>query len=468
MLVTVETGGDPPHDHTMDLPNDCLALVFDSLGAGDRKSCSLVCRRWYHVEGISRHRLALDARAPLLEVLPTLLDRFETVTSLSLRCDRHSDSIGDDALDLIVRRLSALSRLKLRACRRVTNDGMAVVAQHCPALRRLSCASCSFGIAGIYTVLRGCPLLEDLSIKRLRGLSNATPQAVGLEVSSSVLRSICLKELYNAQCFASLIAGSPGLKTLKIIRCSGEWDPLLEVIAGKVTEISEVHLEKIQVSDRGLFALSSCLALEVLHLVKIPECTDDGVIAIAERCHLLRKVHIDGWRMNRIGHYGLLSIGSGCPELQELVLIGINPSPLSIEHIANSCRGLERLALCGCDTIGDAEIACIAARCMALKKLCIKGCPVSDFGLEALVEGCPSLIKIKLKRCRGVTQDGLDWLVANKDGPLSVSLDAAGPQDPYVSMNDRGMQQIGIEEIATLANQIVTLDLQVVMNGPQS
>ncbi|KAL5722894.1 putative VIER F-box protein 1 [Ranunculus cassubicifolius] len=47
-------------DYISELPDECLACVFQSLGSGDRKRCSLVCRRWLLVEGQSRHRLSLN------------------------------------------------------------------------------------------------------------------------------------------------------------------------------------------------------------------------------------------------------------------------------------------------------------------------------------------------------------------------------------------------------------------------
>ncbi|KAG6530830.1 F-box protein At1g47056-like [Zingiber officinale] len=438
--------GDPPRDFTLDLPDDCLEIVFHLLGADDRKFCSLVCRRWLKVEAHTRRRLTLDAQSSLSEALPSLIARFDAVSSLSLRCDRLSDSIGDDALDLIARSWPSLARIKLRSCRRVTDLGMSALAAGIPSLRRLSVTSCSFGTAGLDAVLQGCPCLENLSIKGLRGLSNLPHQVVRFAAASSALLSICLNELYNGQCFAPLIAASPNLRTLKIIRCSGEWDSLLKLIAEKVPQIVEIHLEKIQVSDQGLFALSSCPDLEVLRLVKTPECTDAGVIAIAEKCHRIRKIHIDGWRMNLIGDYGLMAIAKGCSELQELVLIGINPTVQSMEVIASSCRGLERLALCGCETIGDAEVACIATKCTAMRKLCIKGCPVTDRGLEALVEGCPNLMKIKLKRCNRVTRQGLDRLMSARGTPLAVSLDAMNLQESDVGMSENGMLESGSEE----------------------
>ncbi|KAJ0984368.1 hypothetical protein J5N97_002724 [Dioscorea zingiberensis] len=445
---------DHPRDLTADLPDDLLVLIFHSLGSGDRKRCSLVCRRWLALDGQSRHRLSLDARADLLAAAPALFSRFEAVSKLALKCDRRSDSIGDEGLALISLRCPNLTRLKLRACRALTDDGMTALAKHCPNLRRFSCGSCAFGSKGIDAILSGCSLLEELSIKRLRGLADAIePASPGVAAGS--LRSVCLKELYNGQCFGPLIAGCRNLKTLKLFRCSGDWDPLLEQIASHVPGIVEIHLEKLQVSDRGLFALSACADLEVLHLVKTPECTDAGLALVAEKCLLLRKIHIDGWKTNRIGDAGLIAVAQGCLNLQELVLIGVNPTALSLGMIASNCRNLERLALCGSETFGDPEISCIAAKCMALKKLCIKGCPVSDHGMEALAGGCPNLVKIKVKKCKGVTTEGADWLRSSR-GSLSVNLDPVGMVELHEgSISDSGM----------LAEQLAAMDLPSSSNG---
>ncbi|KAJ0989484.1 hypothetical protein J5N97_007840 [Dioscorea zingiberensis] len=456
--MIVSSDAELGRDHTVDLPDECLALVFHSLGSGDRKKCSLVCRRWFAIEGQSRQRLSLDARAALLDAAPALFSRFDAVSKLALKCDRRSDSIGDEALALISLRCPNLTRLKIRACRALTETGMAALAANCPSLRKLSCGSCAFGSKGIDAVLKGCPLLEELSIKRLRGLADAA-DPVGPGAAASSLRTICLKELYNGQCFGPLIAGCRNLKTLKLFRCSGDWDLLLDDIAAQVSGIVEIHLEKLQVSDRGLFSISACADLEVLHLVKTPECTDAGLAWVAEKCRLLRKIHIDGWKTNRIGDEGLMAVARRCPNLQELVLIGVNPTARSLGMIASNCRNLERLALCSSETFGDQEITCIAAKCMALKKLCIKSCPVSDHGMEALAEGCPNLIKVKVKKCKGVTTEGADWLRASR-GTLAVNLDPVGPVEQQEgSISDSGMLENGADVVPGLAEQIAAMDL---------
>ncbi|KAK7252804.1 hypothetical protein RIF29_37019 [Crotalaria pallida] len=395
---------------TANLPDDCLAEIFNFLSSGDRKRCSLVCRRWHRVDGQTRHRLSLNAQPGLLDFVPSLFTRFESVTKLALRCERKSTSINDDALILISLRCKNLTRLKLRGCREITETGMAGIGDNCKVLKKLSCSSCMFGAKGINAVIDRCSVLEELSVKRLRKVHDSTDVAAFDGAATSSLKSITLKELVNGQSFAPLLIGSKKLRSLRVISCLGDWDETLEKIGGLNNGLVEIHLEKIQVSDAGLVGVSNCLELETLHVVKTAECSNLGVSSVAERCKRLRKVHIDGWRTNRIGDDGLISIAKHSRNLQELVLIGIYPSYMSLAAIASNCKALERLALCGIVTVGDAEIECIAAKCVALKKLCIKGCPISNAGIGALVLGCPSLVKIKIRKCKKITGKAIEWL----------------------------------------------------------
>ncbi|KZV39734.1 hypothetical protein F511_08196 [Dorcoceras hygrometricum] len=434
-------------DYTAEIPDECLGLIFQSLGAGDRKQCSLVCRRWFSVEGQNRHRLALNAAKEVSIHLPEIFDRFDSVTKLALRCDRKSVSINDDALTLISLRCQNLTRLKLRGCREICDQGMLALAQNCKSLRKFSCGSCMFGANGMNALLNHCSSLEELSIKRLRGINDGfTAEPIGPGSAASSLKSITLKELYNGQCFGPLIIGSKNLKTLKILRCLGDWDRLLENITGRKNCLTEIHLERLQVSDVGLMAISKCPELEILHLVKAPDCSNHGISAIAEACKRLRKLHIDGWRTNRIGDEGLIAIAKHSLNLVELVLIGVNPTSLSLMTLASNCQKLERLALCGSETIGDPEISCVAEKCMALKKLCIKGCRVTDSGIEAFALGCPNLVKIKVKKCKGVTTEVAEWLRARRVS-LSVNLDADEAEHEAIdaSTSDGGAQDEGVE-----------------------
>ncbi|CAH9053913.1 unnamed protein product [Cuscuta europaea] len=430
-------------DYTYEVPDECLACVFQSLSSGDRKRCSLVCRRWLRVEGQSRHRLSLNAVSDLAAAVPSVFSRFDAVTKLALKCDRRSVSIGDEALVLISLRCRNLTRLKLRSCREITDAGIEAFAKNCKGLKKLSCGSCTFGSKGMNAVLQNCTFLEELSVKRLLGITDpASAHPIGSDVALSSLRVICLKELYHGQCFGPLIVGSKNLKTLKLFRCIGDWDKLLERIACQVSGLVEIHLERLQVSDAGLSAISNCPNLEILQLVKTPECTNFGLMNVAEHCKILRKLHIDGWKTNRISDDGLLAVAEHCLNLQELVLIGVNPTRTSLEKLATNCVNLERLALCGSETVGDPELSCIAAKCIALKKLCIKSCPVSDQGMGALARGCPNLIKVKVKKCSLVTSEGADKLRGSRDS-IAVNLDTCDQLENLGS--DGGAPEIGQE-----------------------
>ncbi|XLR37226.1 hypothetical protein HN51_023989 [Arachis hypogaea] len=98
-------------------------------------------------------------------------------------------SVNDKGLILILLRCVNLTWLKLRGCREITEAGMAAVGENCKALKKLSCASCVFGIKGINAVASRCQDLEELSVKRLRG------EVVGSGTTS--VTSVSLKEIVN-------------------------------------------------------------------------------------------------------------------------------------------------------------------------------------------------------------------------------------------------------------------------------
>ncbi|XVE82842.1 hypothetical protein DITRI_Ditri16bG0038200 [Diplodiscus trichospermus] len=467
-------------DYTADIPDECLAYIFQFLGPGDRSRCSLVCKRWLRVDGWSRHRLSLNAKSDIVASLPSLFTRFDSVTRLTLRCSRKSISLSDSALVTVSIRCQNLTRLKLRGCREISDEGMSAFAQNSKNLRKLSCGSCMFGAKALNAVLDYCKNLEELSVKRLRGIHDGA-ETIGPGAAASSLKMICLKELVNGQSFEPLLVGSKNLKTLKIIHCLGDWDGVLQLIGSqnrngkeylnfnnnnsnaKSHSLMEIHLERLQVSDIGLSAISKCTKIENLHIVKTPECSNYGLVCIAEHCKLLRKLHVDGWRTNRIGDEGLVAVAKHCLNLQELVLIGVNATHLSLEAFASNCSKLERLALCGSGTIGDTEIACIAAKCMALKKLCIKGCPISDIAIEALVSGCPSLMKIKVRKCRGVSTEAGEWLREQR-GSMVIDLDASEIDGGFEAGVSDGVHEIGME-FPQAVGQVTSTDASASCNG---
>ncbi|KAK9949010.1 hypothetical protein M0R45_004558 [Rubus argutus] len=157
--------------------------------------------------------------------------------------------------------------------------------------------------------------------------------------------------------------------------------------------LTEIHLERIQVTDLGLSAISKCSNLEVLHIVKAPECSNFGLICVAENCKLLRKLHIDGWRTNRIGDEGLIAIATDCPNIQELVLIGVNPTSLSLTAIASNCKRLER------------------------------GARFRMLGSKRLLGVAPIWPRLRSRSAKGVSGEVAEWL-RERRGSLTVNWDS--------------------------------------------
>lgn len=424
----------PEQDLTLCLPDECLASIFQKLINEDRNTCSLVCSRWHHIESKSRQRLVLQARADISRLLPDLIMRFEHVTVLALKCSRKFPSIDNKDLTVIGKSFTHLKKIKLKGCIEITDEGVESFSLVCGPIKKFSCGSCGFGGKGLNSILKNCNELEDLTAKRLRRLDGQTER---IGPGKGKLQRLCLKDLYNGQLFAPLLSGSKCLRTLILSRNSGYWDQILESSTENLQQLTELQIENMHLGDRGLMALSKCSKLEVFYMSRVSDCTDRGIYAVANGCRKLRKVHLDSGKSRRIGEEGLLSIATKCPHLQELVLMGIVTSVVSLNALASNCPVLERMALCNSDGVGDLEMSCISAKFTALKKLCIKNCPISDDGLVTIAGGCPSLIKLKVKRCKGVTSKSI-YQLQTKRGSLIVAVDGgsqtAGEDDQSRSL----------------------------------
>ncbi|CAI0628280.1 unnamed protein product [Linum tenue] len=424
-------------DHTLSLPDECLATVFSKLGCHDRNSCSLVSKRWSSVDSASRHRLVLLSPAEISPSLPSLLSRFTSLTVLSLKCSRKSPSIDNDSFAQISRFLNSLQKIKLKGCTHISDDGLVAFSANRPSkLSKVSFASCGFGAKGINSMLTNCSI-KDLTLKRLRKLDTRTSHLEYPDSSvgaGKLLVRLCVKDLHNAGVFTPLLSScSKSLKTLIVCRSSGNWDGVLEESfggGGGITSVMEIQFESVQLGDQGLTSIStSCPDLQALYLSRTTDCTDDGLSAIAGKCKKLRKLHIDAWTrfgIRTIGDDGVLSIAQKSSHLQEIVLMGVPISVQTLNALASNCRSLERMALCNTDTLGDAELAFVAAKFLPLKKLCIKNCPVSELGIAAVGAGCPNLVKLKVKRCRGISAASIGRLKLRRR-LLVVSVDEDTP-----------------------------------------
>ncbi|KAJ0986758.1 hypothetical protein J5N97_005114 [Dioscorea zingiberensis] len=433
------SGHDHPNtsmnDHFLRLPDECLALIFQPLNTKERNTCSIVCRRWFTVERQTRHTLSLNAVAGLRDSAPAILSRFDSVTKLTLHFNRscHFDGIGDDGIAVIALHCPILAELELRHCYLVTDAGLRAIPRHCTKLRRVSLHSCTFGAHGINSIIQGCTLLEELSISKFSRFSDAIN-------GSKSLRTVSLRYIHGGRALLPLISQSPALQSLRIINCSGSWDKHLEEASVRANGLIDVLLEAIDVSDRALRALSAQVSLETLWLADTHRCTDEGVTAVVERCKKLKEIGIR--KLRKVGEKSLVAIARRCVNLKLLALARVSLTGRSLILVAENCYSLESLLINGGKRIGDAEMVCVISKCSGLRWLFIRGCPISDVLVEAIAQGCPRLEKLEIRKCPGVTLMKVEELRERRRG---IAIDYVGIEEKDEE-KDGGVQGRNEEE----------------------
>ncbi|PWA38746.1 F-box domain, cyclin-like protein [Artemisia annua] len=398
-------------DYTNSLPDECLALIFNFLiFTKDRKNSSLVSHRWLRIEAQTRTRLSLKARSELRPFIPSIFNRFNSLTQLVLRPFTFVDSINDNDMILITSMCPNLTCLKLDACRQLTDSGMVVFSKNCKKLKEFSCRDCMFSDLGIFALLDNSSQLEVLDVYKLCNYPTEVKATPNLRAAKS-LKVIELWHVDNERLFEPLIIASKNLTSLNLIGGNGSWDRSLEMIPNDSCLV-DVCLEDVNVSDVGL-------------------------ISVAQNCRALKKLWV-GW--GEIGDEGLIAVGKHCVNLQELTLYGVDASYVSLQVIATNCQNLVTLYLSRSDTITDVEMLCIAEKCIALKILIIEKChEVSDRGIEAFALGCPNLAEISVIKCD--KQEGV------------INLNAGRAKAVNAITSDSGVQE-HVEEVPLVANDV--------------
>ncbi|KAK1392071.1 hypothetical protein POM88_011127 [Heracleum sosnowskyi] len=231
-------------------------------------------------------------------------------------------SLNDEELSLISTKCCNLTTLKLCKCYSVTHNGMADLGRHATRLKKFSCRNCKFGAKGLNALLSGSSSLQEISVKDFQG---DWVELIYPGAAASSLKSICLKDLYNHQsphCFAPLITGSKNLTSLRLLRCLGNWDNIFSMLEIGESNLYEVYLQKVRVTDAGLSSISSFSKLEILHLLATPNCTSASIVSVVKQCKSLRKLHLDKGRMKwSLRDDGLSSVGEYNAKLQKLCIL---------------------------------------------------------------------------------------------------------------------------------------------------
>ncbi|XP_059285737.1 putative F-box/LRR-repeat protein 23 [Lycium ferocissimum] len=144
-------------------------------------------------------------------------------------------------------------------------------------------------------------------------------------------------------------------------------------------------------------------------------CGSNDIKYIAERSKNLRILWLRGWA----GGWGiplyssLIRAAPGLCHLEELSLQECFITPACIEAIGVHCPRLTSFSLTHFDTVDfeteeekNGDALAVATYLPPLRRLQLIGNSLTVWGLEAILEGCPNLKSLDLRRCFGVQLSG--------------------------------------------------------------
>ncbi|UYV60542.1 FBXL7 [Cordylochernes scorpioides] len=376
---TLGAGGPPSWE---DLTDDLWLRIFSFLTSDVLCVVARVCRRWYF--------LAWDARLwRTLAVGPSS----QLAVDRGLRC----------VLRLLARENPApVRRALLPGCARLSDRGLAALAQRCPALEALDVRGCSrISTAGVAEVLVGCPRLSRLDLAgcwKVTGLAAPGSQLTHLDLTD------CTAVTDDA--VAELVCHCPQLESLFLRRCPQLTDVAARVIAGGLAALRDLSLSGCPLlTDLALHDLARFgPALRYLSVARCDRCSLSSIV-VYERFHCIctHRVRNDNLVV-QVSDAGLRPLCRRCPRLRYLNVRGCEAvSDASLEVAPQSLRALDAGK---CD-VTDTGLQALARRCPTLRRLSLQSCEaVSDVGLQALAYHCRTLLRLSIQDCPAVTAEG--------------------------------------------------------------
>lgn len=337
------------HNSIMDLPDDCLCLIFQGLdNTSDRNSFGLTCHRWLNIQNISRRTLQFECSLTQLchsslslnnlKVTPShvnkLLTRFQHLLQLSLSCCTVLPDSGLLPLQLYGAKLQTLL---LDCCFKITDDGLSLIGHWCPSLTSISLYQCFFTDEGLENLANACPTLMNVNLSYCSNITDRGLQALTRKCRH--LRAVTVS-------FCRGVVGigfkgcSPTLAYIDAEDCKLEPEGIMGVVSGGGMECLNISgISRLCGGDLAAIGSGFAARLRILNIRKCRNVGDESIMAIAKRCPLLQEwnltlchqVKISGWE----------SIGANCNNLEKLHVNRCrNLSDRGLQALREGCRRL--------------------------------------------------------------------------------------------------------------------------------
>lgn len=386
-------------------PEEVVEHIFDYLGSHqDRNTVSLVCKTWYRVEGLSRRKVFVGncyAVAP-----ERVAARFPRMRALTVKGKPHFadfnlvphdwGGFAERWIEAVARGCPVLEELRMKRMV-VSDESLELLASAFPVFRVLVLISCEgFSTDGLAAITSHCRLLRELDLQENEVEEHGAQWLSYFPDSCTSLVTLnfaCLKGEVNAAALERLVARSPNLKSLRLNRAVST-DTLTRILA-RAPQLVDLGTGSFTLDHRTdayqklINAFQRCKSLESL----------SGFWDVTPRC--------------------LLALYPICSNL-----VGLNlsyaPAIQGSDLVAliSQSRKLQRLWVL--DSIGDKGLGVVAMVCKELQELRVfpsdisggGAAAVTEEGLVSISQGCPKLNSL-LYFCHQMTNAALVTIAKN-------------------------------------------------------
>ncbi|KAL7214814.1 hypothetical protein ACSBR1_027072 [Camellia fascicularis] len=445
------------------MPETVFGLVINHIhDPRDRDAISLVCRRWFEIDGLSREHVTV---ALSYTTTPQMLRRrFQNLISLKLKAKPRAamfNLIPEDWggyvtpwVEEIARSFSCLKELHFR--RMIVRDSdLELLAQsRGPLLESLKLDKCSgFSTDGLLHITRFCKKLKTLFLEESSIIERDGEWLHELALNNTVLETLNFYMTYlvnvRVEDLERIARNCRGLVSVKISECE-----LLDLVGffraaaaleefggGSFSEQPErldLLYALLDTEDHCLL-IQKCPNLEVIETRNV--IGDRGLEVLARSCRRLKRLRIERGADEQemedeggvVSHRGLIALAQGCLELEYMAVYVSDITNASLECIGTNLKNLcdfrlvlldredrvselpldngVRALLQGCcklrrfalylrpGGLSDVGLGYIGRYSPNVRWMLLGSVGETDAGLLEFSRGCPSLQKLEMRCC---------------------------------------------------------------------
>ncbi|GJP32042.1 hypothetical protein CLOM_g16586 [Closterium sp. NIES-68] len=318
-----------------------------------------------------------------------------------------------------------LEEVSLRRCEAVGDEGLTALAAASPALQSLDITCCSAVTdATLLALSAHCSRLSCVRMEACRGVSDK-----GLVALFSHCTGLTTLDLTDCGISDSTLQGlqhCPSLQSLKLGFDMDVTDAGLRSVAASCSSLTELDLYRCEgVSCTGIAAVArSCPQLLTLNLSYCQRIRDAALIAIGRHCPCLRNLEVRD--APHVTSRGLMAIAGQLDVSQAPQLACGAEGSGQVEggegegRVAG-CRELLEVDVKQCSGVDDHGFIALAKGCIDLRQANLSYTRISDAGLAALA-GMACMTKFNLVHCTHLSMRGLEAALNTCVGLKKVKL----------------------------------------------